>query len=107
MRVAILSGILGAVCLFGAHDWWELRAAQGEERQAMVLSVMLDKEFELRSWNKPALTGEIVGIWADGTIVTQLAPNKIMFTNMPPLYPQSWFLPDGSCPKCEEYKAKK
>jgi len=107
MRLPILCGILGAVCLFGAHDWRELRTAQEEERQAIVLSVVLDKEYELRPWNKPEPSGEIVAIWPDGTIVTQLAPNKIMLTNLPPLYPQSWFLPDGSCPKCEEYKAKK
>lgn len=38
MRLPILCGILGAVCLLEAHDWWELRTAHEEERQAWSLA---------------------------------------------------------------------
>ena len=49
MRLPILCGILAAVCLFGAHDWWELRTAREEERQAKELKEVLQEKL---AWNK-------------------------------------------------------
>lgn len=77
MRLPILCGILGAVFLFVAHDRWELKTAQEQERQAWALNLRLGTELDAHKryeWEPPwGLARLAIDFWQTSNAVMMTA----------------------------------